>query len=112
MTTQDSFVVVTQLTYKPELRDQVINLMNNSMPIFRRQEGLISVTMHHHEHESKTMTYLVWESEADHERCMTSKDFAPVQSLWNELIQSGKAKFELDTYSVIDSYAAHVNTIF
>jgi quinol monooxygenase YgiN len=112
MTTQDSFVVVTQLTYEPGLKNRVMELINNSFPVFRRQEGLISITIHHHLHEPKTMSYLVWESEEDHLNCIKSADFTSAMSSWDQLIQNGQAQFELNTYSVIDTYARHANAIF
>jgi heme-degrading monooxygenase HmoA len=112
MITQDSFVVLTQLTYEPELRDRIIKLIYQSMPIFKRQDGLISVTAHHHAREPRTMTYFVWESEEDYNKCVSNPEFASVQSQWKEIVQSGKARFELDVYGVIDTYTGHAQTIF
>ena len=112
MTTQDSFVVLTQLTYQPELKEKVMNLIYNSMPLFKRQEGLIYIGIHHHLSEPKTMTYFVWESEEYHLKCMKSEEFASIAQEWNTMVQSGKAKFEMNTYSVIDSYSRHAETIF
>lgn len=112
MITQDSFVVLNQLSYEPELKDKIMRLIYLSMPLFRNQEGLISATAHHHVHESKTMTYFVWESEEHYLKCLKSDDFAQIAAQWNELIQSGKAKFEMNAYSVIDSYSRHLETIF
>jgi hypothetical protein len=112
MTTQDSFAVLTQLTYAPELKDQVAHLTYLSMPVFKRQEGLLYIGMHHHVSEPKMMTYLVWESEEYHLKCMNGQDFSSIMSAWNEMIQSGRAKFEMNSYAVIDSYARHAETIF
>lgn len=112
MTTQDSFVVLTQLTYAPELKQKVMRLIHNSMPIFKRQEGLIYIGVHHHEREPKTMTYLVWESEEYHLKCMNNEEFAEINPQWNEMVESGNASFEINVYSVIDSYSKHPETIF
>jgi hypothetical protein len=112
MTPQDSFVVLTELSYSPELKDKVMHLAYISMPVFKRQEGLIYLGIHHHLDEPKTMTYIVWESEEYHLKCMNSDEFSSIISQWNEMIQSGKAKFEINTYSVIDSYSRHAEMIF
>src|SRR3954452_11402676 len=102
MTTQDSFVVLTRLTYEPELKDKVMHLIYDSMPVFKRQDGLIYIGVHHHVSEPKTMTYFVWESEEYHLKCMNSEDFASITPQWKAMVESGKAKFEMDIYSVID----------
>src|SRR5436309_1700912 len=112
MTTQDSFVVLTQLTYEPELKDRIMQIIYKSMPIFKRQEGLISITVHHHVHEPKTMTYFVWESEEHYKKCISNPEFLWTQSEWKTIVESGKAKFELNIYSVIDTYTGHAQTIF
>jgi heme-degrading monooxygenase HmoA len=112
MTTQDSFVVLTQLTYQPELKEKIMHLIYNSMPLYKRQEGLIYIGVHHHLSEPKTMTYFVWESEESYLKCMNSEGFASIAQEWNAMVQSGKAKFEMNTYSVIDAYTQHPETIF
>ena len=112
MITQDSFVVVTQLTYEPELKEQVLQLLNDSFPVYKNQEGLVSITMHHHEHEPKIMTYFVWETEEDYMSCTNGADFASTQFAWKDLIKKGKVRFELNTYAVIDTYAKHLSSIF
>jgi len=89
-----------------------MNLIYESMPIFKRQEGLISITVHHHSREPKTMTYFAWESEEDYQKCVINPEFSSTQSGWKDIVESGKAKFELDTYGVIDTYTGHAQTIF
>lgn len=44
-----------------------------------------------------------WESKEDHEACMVSPDFAPVDGEWGKIISTGKAQFELNTYELIAS---------
>jgi hypothetical protein len=112
MVTQDSFVVVTQLTYEPEMKEQVLQLLYDSFPIYKSQEGLVAITMHHHEHEPKVMTYFVWEAEEDYMNCMNGADFALTQFAWKDLIKTGKARFESNTYTVIDTFAKHLSSIF
>ena len=112
MITQDSFVVLTQLTYEPQLKEKVMHLIYNSMPLLKRQEGLIYIGVHHHLSEPKTMTYFAWESEEYHLRCMKSEEFASIAQEWNAMVQSGKAKFEMNIYSVIYSYSRHAESIF
>lgn len=112
MLTQDSFVVVTQLSYEPEMKEHVLQLLYDSFPVYKNQEGLVSITMHHHEHEPMIMIYFVWDTEDDYLNCMNSADFASTQFAWKDLIKTGKARFELNTYAVIDTYAKHLSSIF
>jgi len=112
MTTQDSFAVVTRLSYEPRLKNKVMRLMYISMPVYKRQEGLIHIAMHHDLKEPKAMTYFVWESEKHYLKSMNSDELAPITDQWNEMIQSGQATFEMNAYFVIDSYLKHSEAIF
>jgi heme-degrading monooxygenase HmoA len=112
MTTQDSFVVTNQATYQPELKDKVMHLAYTSMPVYKRQEGLIYVGIHHHLSEPKLITYLVWETEEHYLRCLSNDDFSSIASQWNEMITRGKVTLEVSMYSVIDSYSKHAEPIF
>ena len=112
MTTQDSFAVVTRLSYEPRLKNKVMRLMYISMPVYKRQEGLIHIAMHHDLKEPKAMIYFVWESEKHYLKSMNSDEFAFITDQWNEMIQSGQATFEMNAYSVIDAYSKHAEAIF
>jgi heme-degrading monooxygenase HmoA len=97
------FIVTTRTFYKYELNDHVLDLAKRSYPIFNKQKGLISIQIHKAHDGSHIMSYMNWESKEDHEACMVSPDFAPVNGEWQELFGTGKAQFELNTYETIAS---------
>ena len=96
------FVAVTKITFDEAHRDKVVALARDSAPIFRKQPGLVSMTMHIARDGSHTMGYLVWESEADHLNCMQSPDFEGINPRFNTLFESGEGVFELATYETLD----------
>ncbi len=100
------FVVVTRTFYEPELRDRILEAGRGSLPIFEKQAGLKSIRMHENHDRTHTMTMLVWRSREDHEACMSSPDFGAWGAAWEELMSSGKARWELETYEIIGDYDA------
>lgn len=95
---REVFTVVTRTFINEDVFDQVIDLSIRSIPIFRRQPGLISLSQHLSHDKSHLMTYIQWENQQDHEACMVSPDFAEVNDEWQSLTTSGKIRFELSTY--------------
>lgn len=95
------FIAVTRLTFGEELKSKVLDISERSVPVFRKQKGLKSLRAHLAHDGSHLMTYLEWESKEDHEACMVSPDWGSLNDEWDELLNSGKVIFELNTYDVI-----------
>ena len=102
----DSFIVVTKTLFDSSVENDVTELSKKVFPIFQKQAGLIALRMHlDHEHKH-TMTYFEWESKEAHEACMASPDFGEWNKAWEGLIASGKVKWELHTYDILNAYSA------
>jgi quinol monooxygenase YgiN len=97
-----TFIVQTKTYFEPDTRDEVIKLSFSAYEIFKMQKGLVSVHMHLSHKGDHTMTLLVWETEKDHLACMNSPDFGQWNQIWQDLINNGKLRWELDTYESID----------
>ena len=97
------FVAVTKITFAPEHKDKVLAFAKEAAPVFRRQPGFQSFTAHLAQDDSHTMSYIAWETEADHLKCMQSPDFAELNPRFQELVESGEGAFELTTYRVLDT---------
>ncbi|MBV6645686.1 MAG: antibiotic biosynthesis monooxygenase [Cyclobacteriaceae bacterium] len=95
------FVVQTKTFFAEDQENLVRELADISLPIFKRQPGLIDVQLHMSLDRSHTMGIIEWERKEDHEACMASPDFTPFNEKWEELMKSGTARFELSTYEVI-----------
>ena len=102
----EKFIVITRTFFDEDTKDKVFEISKNSMLIFKKQPGLIKIRMHVENEQQQTLTYFEWESREAHEACMQSPDFADWGVAWNELVNSGKIRWELNTYEILDEYSA------
>lgn len=102
----EKFIVITRTFFDEDTKDKVFEISKNSMLIFKKQPGLIKIRMHVEHEQQQTLTYFEWESKEAHEACMQSPDFADWGVAWNELVNSGKIRWELNTYEILDEYGA------
>ena len=100
-TSSKTFVVITKTTFSSELRDQVIQFSLKSLPIFKKQAGLINIRMHEALDGTHMSSYMEWESEAHHLACMQSQDFSEINSQWASFIESGNLSFAFNTYNIL-----------
>ena len=98
------FIVVTRTFFDAESKEKVLELSENSMSIFKKQPGLLSIRMHIEHEKHQTLTYFEWVSKEAHESCMQSPDFADWGVTWEALVSSGKIRWELNTYEILDEY--------
>jgi len=89
------FIVVTKITFSPEEKNKVLEIVRESLPIFHRQPGLKSLSQHLANDQSHTMSYIVWDTQKAHENCMRSSDFDQFNIKWKNLMQSGKPNLNL-----------------
>ncbi|MGE0595854.1 MAG: antibiotic biosynthesis monooxygenase [Hyphomonadaceae bacterium] len=90
------FIAVTKMQFPVEIEAKVREIAAASDPIFRRQAGFVSMRAFRAEDGASRMTMIEWRSKADHERCMTSPDFAGLNQSWGALFAQG-ATFEMWT---------------
>ena len=95
------FVVQTKTHFNPDQEDLVRELAEISLPIFKKQPGLLDIQLHIAHDNSHTMGIIQWESKEHHEACLASPDFGPFNTKWETLMKSGTAKFEMHTYDVL-----------
>ena len=100
------FIVITRTFFDADTKEKVFEISKNSMPIFKRQPGLILIRMHVENEQQHTLTYFEWESKEAHEACMQSPDFADWGVAWETLVNSGKIRWELNTYEILDEFNA------
>ena len=70
---------------------------------FAKLKGLISGALHLSDDGRRLIQYLQWETEADHLACMNDPgwDELPSTKRFLEMVQSGRAKMHVQTYTVI-----------
>ena len=102
----EKFIVITRTFFDEDTKDKVFEISKNSLPIFKKQPGLIKIRMHVEHEQQQTLTYFEWESREAHEACMQSPDFADWGMAWDELVKTGKIRWELNTYEILDEYNA------
>jgi len=92
------YVITRTYIEDPNAKAELLEMVNSSNAIFRKQPGLIELKSLMAENETHLSTYLVWEDQKSHLDCMESKDFRNVTADWTGLMQKGKIRFELETY--------------
>ena len=83
------FIVITRTFFDADTKEKVFEISKNSMPIFKRQPGLILIRMHVENEQQHTLTY-----------------FADWGVAWETLVNSGKIRWELNTYEILDEFNA------
>ncbi|MEQ9229908.1 MAG: hypothetical protein RIF46_04445 [Cyclobacteriaceae bacterium] len=96
------YVITRTYLEDPSVKKDLLELTKASNQIFETQPGLIEMKSLLSENETHFCTYLVWDNPQSHLKCMESKDFTQVTTLWTGFMQQGKIKFELETYSELD----------
>lgn len=97
----EKFVVQTKTFFEPSQESLVLELAEISLPIFRKQPGLIDIQLHLSHDKTHTMGIIQWKKREDHEACLASPDFGPFNEKWEQLMNGGRARFEISTYEVI-----------
>ncbi|MEO1050286.1 MAG: antibiotic biosynthesis monooxygenase [Bacteroidota bacterium] len=98
----NKFIVLTRTFFEASIKEEVMEMAHQSLPIFKAQKGLISIKMHLDSEGKHTMTYFEWETQEDHEACTQSPDFGEWNTKWGELMASGKLTWDLNAYEIID----------
>ena len=94
------FIVLTKTGYTAKSKDRILEIARGSVPILKKQPGLVSHTQHLSHDDTHMMTYWVWQDEASHLACMSSDDWAPYNAQWAAMIESGEMTFYLKTYDL------------
>ena len=87
-------LVMTRIATSPEDMPELLELAEESAPIFARQPGFVGSEIFASTDQTRLVTLLRWRSEADHVACMASADFAELNPRFSSLIDDGRASFE------------------
>ena len=94
--------VIVHLETDPDDMEKVLDLSKLNLPIFAKQKGFISGALHRGQDGKSIVHYMQWETAEDHFACMKSPDFDEVGKEFMEMIQSGKVKFYVDIYNLVE----------
>ncbi len=98
---QNSFIVITEVTFSERLKETMENLGKQFAPICAKQPGFRSITFISSHDGTHTRSVIEWESKAHHEACMQSPDFDAFNEEWSKHMASGEIKFSLNTYDIL-----------
>lgn len=93
-----SFVAVSNVTFPAALQDEIQAFGMRMLPLAKQHPGFISISYHQSTEVHQTMMYWEWESRADHEACMSSKDWAELMQSSGDLFQNEGVEFSVQTY--------------
>lgn len=86
---------------KPGDIEEATRLAKEMIPVFAKQPGFVSASLHVSEKRDRFVQYLQWRTVADHLACQKSEDWkAPGASAFWRLMQEGKVKVDAQVYDV------------
>ena len=100
------FTVVVRFKCEPGDQQKLLDVMEAVEPVFARQPGFISMSVHRNLDGTDVLNYLQWRSRADHESCLFSPQVMEAGKDLMEYIASGKAQFEVLMYDVVRTHDA------
>ena len=87
-------LVMTRTTTSPDDMSELLEIAEESAPIFARQPGFVGSEIFASTDQTRLVTLLRWRSEADHAACMKSPDFGELSTRLSRLVDDGRASFE------------------
>ena len=93
-----SFVAITKVKYPDSLKAEIRDIGLNMIPIAKQQPGFISIGFHQSHASNETMMYWEWESQADHEACMTCDAWESIMAQSNDAFQNKDTEFSIETF--------------
>lgn len=100
------FTVIFDVSVDPSEQGELLAIMSRAAPVFARQPGFVSSSLHRSRDGSRVLNYLQWRTQADHEACMTSAEVAAAGKDFMTFAESGRARFEVRTYELADCFEA------
>ncbi len=97
-----SFVAISRVNFPAHLREQVLKVGMEMLPVARKQPGYIHVAFHQSSDRPQTMMYWEWGSEADHEACMQSADWGEIMQRHGAVFAADGVEFSVETFFRLD----------
>lgn len=88
-----SVYVITEATVPANMLEEWKKFDAMSLPIMRKQKGFLGIQQFCSKDNTKFKGVIHWATEADHEACTQSPDFAPTFAGWQNLLENG-VKFD------------------
>lgn len=100
------FTVIVDVSVDPSEQGDLLDIMSRAAPVFARQAGFVSSSLHRSRDGSRILNYLQWRTQADHEACMASSEVAAAGQEFMAFAESGRVRFEVRTYALADCIEA------
>lgn len=101
-----AFTVLVTLKVPESQLEDVLRLARGNLPIFARQPGFISARIYCSHDRTRVLTWLQWETQADHEACMQSPDWAQCDPQFSVLLDRGTMQMDVRTYEPAGAHEA------
>lgn len=95
-----AFTVLVTLKVPESHQQDVLRLAEGHLPIFAQQPGFIAAQVYYSHDQTRVLTFLQWETQADHEACMQSPDWAQANPQFTVLLDKGTMQMDVRTYEV------------
>lgn len=97
------FTVLVTLKVPEERQAEILRLAQGNLPVFAQQPGFLSAQVFRSHDGMRILTWLQWESQADHEACMQSQDWAQCDPRFSTLLDRGTIQMDVRTYEPVCS---------
>jgi heme-degrading monooxygenase HmoA len=86
---------------QPDDQPALIEAATRMIPVFRKQPGFISLSLHRGLRGTEIVTYLQWRSKADHEACQSNPEVIAAGQAFLVYLASGRATIDVQTFEVV-----------
>lgn len=100
------FTVLVRFLAPATEQDRVAGLCRDMIPVFRRQPGFVSMALHRSLDGTQVVSYLQWESRADHEACQASEEVLAAGADLMRDVRSGALSIEVTPCELVEAVSA------
>lgn len=100
------FTAIVTLTCDASDQESLVETAEKVAPVFAKQHGFISSSVHRSHDGTQVVTYLQWKTREDHEACRRSPRLMAAGARLMGLLASGRVKMDVKTFDVIAAVEA------
>lgn len=86
---------------QPDDQPALIEAARRMIPVFEKQPGFVSVSLHRGLRGTQIVTYLQWRNKADHEACQRNPEVMAAGQDFLAYLVSGRASIDVQTFEVV-----------
>ena len=86
---------------QPDDQPALIEAATRMIPVFEKQPGFISLSLHRGLRGTQIVTYLQWRSKADLEACQANPEVIAAGQEFLAYLASGRATIDVQTFEVV-----------